>query len=1424
MSARVHTLGDSSKMEVEDFEEEIHGGGNGPNLSGLQGPTDMVTEFQQFKGKLTKKVLSNLYDIGLGYTSATESFNEHNDKLFREVIVDVQGKQRADKKLLFAWIAVGDFDELKKLLDEKEEEMRKFNEGSDKKRTLKDTDIYDHDVSGANIVHVAYLFKKYEIGHYLVQRYPDLASQPYQSNFSEKSEEYIKENASKECKEKLDQLRKLLRYEDEDLNGRMPYSGENILHIVIVRRAYDEVRWLLNFYRDHKHSCPRGLSNLLTANACGKFFDNSGDLNFGGYPLQFAVCANDTKIFDLVFSFASAVDENEVPSGGGGTSAASSSRLVGPNVIFKVDANGNNVLHLCVIHSLKDMYEHVHSAAIAVMSRELRKAYAESLKEEANDGKVKGERKMKPLDPLDAEFEETKGFRLKEKTMTVPPQDKLDEWVSNEARIKVDERLQVALNEEYHSPLTLAASLIKKDDVKNKGDEVKLQKRVDMFDYLLKKMKQEMWSYGPVTHSTLDLMGVEIEYEVKKRYDVRADRINNLKNLDKMQAAIDWLCINDADKAIEIPEVGKLIQTKWERVGYPFFVLSFLVHLFLAVMTTFILIFVNATPTAKPGYATEYIVNVLYTIVAVIYFIMFCQELFNIVIFNTHGFNLRGIARFDKAMRLIKITSFVAFCCAKVVTLNRGDELERYSQGQATVLYHKDDDMAIKVCLTVCILSSWIHLYYFFMGFDSTGPFMLTMFRIISKDVPYFMNFYSIVLFAFACALSMLSNDGNYEVGHGFMMLLQAVWTLIQDTVDLDATRDNINEQEAYPYYLQWLADILLTTYYVIVIILMLNLLIAMISDTYAAYTEYNNAILLIAKYNIMHAMEKVMWDDELRENRSKYTIVQDESIETRSYDVVYETVPKESFYKRIGSMPYFNTSSASVSASASTGGGGASTGGGVDDVLADVGTAVVVDEGVGESTKHAAGDVPHPELLQRQLSKQHSQREQHQSWKRRVKSATAVTQTQRFTTYKFELEITAQKWWDTRQIRADHAAKSTLQSQQTALFIIDPQIDFHPEGVFHRPAGPGYEAKEFHHPEGSLAVPNANEDAQRIAKMIDDFGEHIHEIFVSMDSHHPCHIAHAVAWVDGATHKIHPEPFSVITNEDILKGKWVHIEEVAEKEREEAQKAAAALKQQPVAVAVTAAGGDTGTGAGTVAQKEVWRKAELRVQNSTVGGEEEEEGGGGGGSINRVSMSKWVRSYTSMLERKGKFQLVVWPEHCIIGSRGHSVVPVINDALQRWAERSKRAVTYVMKGQNLRTEMYSALMAEVEDPSDPNTAINDELLNMLKISDRVLVCGQAMSHCVNYTMRDLIDHWGKDLSKLVLLKDGCSPVTTFERAAADFQQHCVKHKVTISTCKSAFNGYGSVSGPAAVSTATSPTKALRNAVNEAVKAEEAKT
>lgn len=77
------------------------------------------------------------------------------------------------------------------------------------------------------------------------------------------------------------------------------------------------------------------------------------------------------------------------------------------------------------------------------------------------------------------------------------------------------------------------------------------------------------------------------------------------------------------------------------------------------------------------------------------------------------------------------------------------------------------------------------------------------------------------------------------------------------------------------------------------------------------------------------------------------------------------------------------------------------------------------------------------------------------------------------------------------------------------------------------------------------------------------------------------------------------------------------------------------------------------------------------------------------------------------------------------------------------------------MKGQNQRVETLSALEAEILDPMDvAGTSLRENLLNLLKIYDKVLVCGSMLSHNVNQTVRDLEKNWSKDMSKIIILTD----------------------------------------------------------------------
>ncbi|WP_395088478.1 hypothetical protein [Armatimonas sp.] len=135
--------------------------------------------------------------------------------------------------------------------------------------------------------------------------------------------------------------------------------------------------------------------------------------------------------------------------------------------------------------------------------------------------------------------------------------------------------------------------------------------------------------------------------------------------------------------------------------------------------------------------------------------------------------------------------------------------------------------------------------------------------------------------------------------------------------------------------------------------------------------------------------------------------------------------------------------------------------------------------------------------------------------------------------------------------------------------------------------------------------------------------------------------------------------------------------------------------------------------------------------------------------------------AYVAALARNGRYPLCIWPPHCLIGSAGHAVAAELFAALCAWETRTGRSVDYIRKGENPFTEHYSAIAADVPDPEDASTLPNHSLLAALSQADEILICGEAGSHCVASTVRDLVRH-GIPAQKLTLLTDGFSPVPGF--------------------------------------------------------------
>lgn len=142
------------------------------------------------------------------------------------------------------------------------------------------------------------------------------------------------------------------------------------------------------------------------------------------------------------------------------------------------------------------------------------------------------------------------------------------------------------------------------------------------------------------------------------------------------------------------------------------------------------------------------------------------------------------------------------------------------------------------------------------------------------------------------------------------------------------------------------------------------------------------------------------------------------------------------------------------------------------------------------------------------------------------------------------------------------------------------------------------------------------------------------------------------------------------------------------------------------------------------------------------------------------IAYRKRMIDYTAALDAGKKYQAIVWPEHCIIGTAGHNVQSDLSSELKEWERREFANIDYVVKGTNAFTEHYGALMAEVPDPSDPGTQLNTDFLRILEDADIVAIAGEALSHCVLATVNQIAENIGPEhVKKFHILTDCSSPV-----------------------------------------------------------------
>ncbi len=141
------------------------------------------------------------------------------------------------------------------------------------------------------------------------------------------------------------------------------------------------------------------------------------------------------------------------------------------------------------------------------------------------------------------------------------------------------------------------------------------------------------------------------------------------------------------------------------------------------------------------------------------------------------------------------------------------------------------------------------------------------------------------------------------------------------------------------------------------------------------------------------------------------------------------------------------------------------------------------------------------------------------------------------------------------------------------------------------------------------------------------------------------------------------------------------------------------------------------------------------------------------------------VVHYAEALQKSGKYALTIWPYHAMLGGIGHALVPAVAEALFFHSVARLAQTEIVTKGSTPFTENYSVIGPEVlTGPMDETLGVHDQrFIQELQEFDRLIIAGQAKSHCVAWTVSDLLDDIlavDPELArKIYLLEDCTSPV-----------------------------------------------------------------
>lgn len=149
-------------------------------------------------------------------------------------------------------------------------------------------------------------------------------------------------------------------------------------------------------------------------------------------------------------------------------------------------------------------------------------------------------------------------------------------------------------------------------------------------------------------------------------------------------------------------------------------------------------------------------------------------------------------------------------------------------------------------------------------------------------------------------------------------------------------------------------------------------------------------------------------------------------------------------------------------------------------------------------------------------------------------------------------------------------------------------------------------------------------------------------------------------------------------------------------------------------------------------------------------------------GKWRAVSHPQESLAYVTHLEEQSKKELCIWPYHCLEGSFGAALESQFSHMVYFHSIARQSVPIRIVKGKEPLSEMYGIFKPEHGTYKEEQLGF----LHSLKQYERIIVTGEAKSHCVLESLGQMLEFYADDqqvTSKIVVLEDCMSPIPGFE-------------------------------------------------------------